>query len=140
MTDKELRRMSRGELLELLVAQMEENQLLQEQLEQLKEQMEDRRIRLENCGSIAEAALVLNGVFERAEQAAAEYEENLKIKAREEAAEIVERAKAYSKHMHRAADKYWKSKRDRADKRFAAEGEKPDDKTQNQSAGAGTSA
>jgi len=106
MTDKEMRRMSRAELLELLVAQMEENQLLREQLEQTRQQLADRDIKIENAGSIAQAALTLNGVFESAEAAARQYAENLNRLAREEAHEIVAQAKLYSAKVHQAADDY----------------------------------
>lgn len=79
MTDKELRRMGRGALLELLVEQMEENERLKEQLRQAQEELQERRIHLETAGSLAEAALMLNGVFQAADQAARQYLENVKI-------------------------------------------------------------
>lgn len=77
MTDKELRRMSRGELLELLVFQMEENKKLQKKLEAAEEELKNRQIMITESGSIAEAALKLNGVFEAAEKAAEQYLENI---------------------------------------------------------------
>lgn len=78
MTDKELRRMSRGELLELLVFQMEENEKLRKQLKETQEELRNRQIMIAEAGSIAEAALKLNGVFEAAEEAAKQYVENIK--------------------------------------------------------------
>ena len=83
MTDKELRRLSRGELLEMLIAQMEENQLLKQQLTEAQTQLNNRQIAIETSGSIAEAALKLNGVFQAAEEAAQQYIENIKRKAEE---------------------------------------------------------
>ena len=83
MTDKELRRLSRGELLEMLIAQMEENQLLKQQLKDAQIQLDNRQIAIETSGSIAEAALKLNGVFQAAEEAAQQYIENIKRKAEE---------------------------------------------------------
>lgn len=77
MTDKELRRLSRRELLELLLAQSKEVRRLQKELIKTKQQLADRKIEIEKAGSIAEAALRLNGVFEAAEQAAAQYLENV---------------------------------------------------------------
>ena len=109
MTDREMRRMSRGELLELLVAQMEENQILRTRLEQAQKELDEREIRIEKAGSIAQAALALNHVFESAEAAARQYAENLNRLAREEADEIVAQAKRYSEEVHRAADEYLKS-------------------------------
>lgn len=78
MTDKELRRMSRGELLEMLIAQMEENERLKQSLEQVRAELRDRRITIDRAGSLAEAALALNGVFEAADEAARQYLENVR--------------------------------------------------------------
>lgn len=78
MTDKELRKLSRAELLEMLIAQSKEVALLKKQLQEANEKLEDKRIMIENSGSIAEAALHLNGVFEAAQNAAEQYLENIK--------------------------------------------------------------
>ena len=56
MTDKELRRLSRGELLEMLIAQAAENDQLKNRLEQAEAQLRDRKIAISNAGSLAEAA------------------------------------------------------------------------------------
>ncbi len=78
MTDKELKRLSRAELLEMLIEQMKENEDLRSQLEEANKKLDNRKIIIENSGSIAEAALKLNGVFEAAEKAAEQYLENIK--------------------------------------------------------------
>ena len=54
MTDKELRRLSRGELLEMLIAQAAENDQLKNRLEQAEAQLWDRKIAINNAGSLAE--------------------------------------------------------------------------------------
>ena len=77
MTEKELRRLRRGELLELLLEQTKEAEALKKELSETKKQLESREIRLEKAGSIAEAALQVNGVFEAAQEAAAQYLENI---------------------------------------------------------------
>ena len=82
MTEKELRRLTRGELLELLIAQMEENKPLAARLKPADAALERRQIAFETSGTLAEAALRLSGVFEAAEQAARQYLESLR--AREE--------------------------------------------------------
>lgn len=64
MTDKELRRLSRGELLEMLLIQTEENEKLKLCLKKAQEALSDRRITVEHAGTMAEAALKLNGVFD----------------------------------------------------------------------------
>ena len=83
MTDKELRRLSRRELLEMLIAETEENTRLRGELEQARAKLADRRILLEKSGSMAEAALRLNGVMEAADKAALQYLENVRRMAQE---------------------------------------------------------
>ena len=78
MTDKELQKLSRIDLLELLLEKSKENEKLQEELEQVKAKRAEREIKIEKAGSIAEAALALNGVFEAAQAAADQYLENLR--------------------------------------------------------------
>ena len=130
MTDKELRRLSRSELLEMLIAQTEENDRLKIRLEQAEAQLRDRRIAIDKAGSIAEAALALNGVFQAAEAAAQQYLENiqrisgqqnelycaLKEKAEKETAQMRREAQAYSQKVHAEADAYWKQVAARAAK------------------------
>lgn len=83
MTDKELRRLSRAELLEMLLAQTEENERLRERLEDAEKALEDRRIDIAKAGSLAEASLKLNDVFLAADQAARQYVENVRRLAQE---------------------------------------------------------
>lgn len=63
MTDKELRRLNRSELLEMLIAQTEENRQLEIRLERAEAQLRDRRIAVEKAGSLAEAALQMRGIL-----------------------------------------------------------------------------
>ena len=69
--------MSRKELLELLVLQSKKNDELTEKLYEANLQLENREINISNAGSIAEASLILNEVFEKAQQAADQYLENI---------------------------------------------------------------
>ncbi len=75
---KELKKLNRAELLEILISQSKEIDSLKQQLQEANEKLEDRRIIIENAGSIAEASLMLNGVFEAAQNAAEQYLENIK--------------------------------------------------------------
>lgn len=78
MTDKELKRLSRVELLEMLIALTEENEELKARLEQAQADLADRKIAISQAGTLAEAALRLNGVFEAADQAARQYLDNIR--------------------------------------------------------------
>ena len=66
MTDKEMKKLSRADLLEMLLAQRKENEALRTELDAARAALDDRRIALEKSGSIAEASLQLNGIFEAA--------------------------------------------------------------------------
>lgn len=81
MTEKELRHLSRMDLLEMLLEQSREVERLQKELETVKKQLEDRRIMEQEAGSIAEASLRLNKVFEAAQQAADQYLENIRYRS-----------------------------------------------------------
>lgn len=83
MTEKELRRLSRRELLEMLITRTIENERLTEELQQARKELSDREFIQDRAGSMAEAALQLNGVFEAADRAAREYLENIRRMAEE---------------------------------------------------------
>lgn len=77
MTDKELRKLSRAELLEMLIQQIERNEELEAELKKVKTELRNRAITIENAGSLAEAALQINEVFEAADRAAKQYLRNV---------------------------------------------------------------
>ena len=83
MTNRELRRLSRRELLTILIEQLEENEKLRSSLEKAEMELQNRQIILEQAGTMAEAALQLNGVFEAADRAEKQYLENVRRMAKE---------------------------------------------------------
>ena len=132
MTNKELKKLTRAELLEMLIAQSKEVASLKEQLNRAEEQLKDRQILIDNAGSIAEASLQLNGVFEAAQNAAAQYLENMqrqadicaemerqsreraqkllsdaKIKCSDMESETQKKCESMVKHAQLQAQKYW---------------------------------
>ena len=64
MTDKELRKLRRDDLLQILINQQKQIDTLNEQLEQSKQALANRDIAIQEAGTLAEAALKMNGVFE----------------------------------------------------------------------------
>lgn len=78
MTDKELKKFSRAELLEILLEQSKEMEKLKSELAEVREQLNSREIKLGKAGSIAEAALGLNNIFEAAQAAADQYLDNIR--------------------------------------------------------------
>lgn len=79
MTEKELRRLSRADLLEMLIAQSEELREVKERLKTAETALASRVIEINTAGSIAEASLRLNGVFEAAQAACEQYIENVRL-------------------------------------------------------------
>lgn len=73
MRHKDLKNFSRKELLEVLVSQGKEIERLEEELKLANEKLASREIYIKNSGSIAEAALRLNHIFEDADSAAQQY-------------------------------------------------------------------
>lgn len=84
MTDRELKKLSRAELIEMMLTLSRENERLREALARSREQLADRIIKVENAGSMAEAALLLNGVFEAAQAAAEQYMCNIRYRSEQQ--------------------------------------------------------
>ena len=78
MTDKELHKLNRVQLLELFLEQSRRNEELEKELAEVKAQLESKNIAIDKAGSIAEAALNLTKVFEEAQKAADLYLANVK--------------------------------------------------------------
>lgn len=84
MTEKELRKLSRLDLIDILIRQSKEINALQEQLETANKKLEDKILVCERTGNIAQAALEINKIFETAQKAADQYIESLKHHTEEE--------------------------------------------------------
>ncbi|MEI4393404.1 DNA repair protein [Streptococcus anginosus] len=78
MEQKELRKLRRVDLLELLVTQAKENEQLRQQVQKLQAELNSRKILVEKAGSIADASIALNKLFETAQATAHQYLENIK--------------------------------------------------------------
>ena len=78
MTEKEFRKLSRLELLEILTEQSRRIEELSQKLEETEKKLQSRKLQIEKAGSIAEASLQLNRVFEAAQAAADQYLENVR--------------------------------------------------------------
>ena len=78
MTDKELKKLSKADLLSLLLTQSKEMDRLKEELAEVRKQLEDRSILLEKSGSLADASLAIFHVLEDAQKAADLYLENVR--------------------------------------------------------------
>ena len=78
MNEKDFRKLKRVELYEIMLAQAEEIDDLRNQLTAAKKELENKRIDIQQSGSIAEASLKLTKIFEEAQKAADLYLSNIK--------------------------------------------------------------
>lgn len=90
MTEKELKKLNRYQLLELLIVQTERADRLQALLDNTEKQLNDKNLAIYSLGSIAEASLQLQNVFQAAQNAADMYLDA----AKKHAEEIEEDARA----------------------------------------------
>ena len=77
MTDKELRKLKRADLLSIMLEQSREIEQLRQKLNTAEASLRDKTIKIEQAGSIAEASLQLSGVFEAAQLACQQYTQNI---------------------------------------------------------------
>ena len=92
MTDKEFKRLSRSELIDIIY----QLQLKQEELtadnEKLTKALEDKRLSASKAGNIAEEALEVHNVMQAAQDAATHYLEEIQIRADQEYQRIIKEA------------------------------------------------
>ena len=70
MVSKELKRLSRRELVDIIYQLKKNEQELQDQIASLQESLQERRIRMSVAGSIAEAATDITNIFATAQRTA----------------------------------------------------------------------
>ena len=104
MTEKELKKLNRYQLLEMLIIQTQRADDLQRQLDALQAKLESREVQLSQLGSIAEAALQLGGVFEAAQNAADIYLNAAKQRSAEIEAEAARRAESIVEEARQKAE------------------------------------
>ena len=109
MTDKEFKRLSRSQLIDIIYQLQVNLEELTQENQKLKEELADKRIRLRQAGNIAEASLAIHNVMQAAQDAASQYLEEIRAikaeteescrvtleKAKQEAAAIVNQAKKH---------------------------------------------
>ena len=84
MTDKEFKRLSRAQLIDIIYKLQLELDKVNEEKQELESKLADKRLRLQSAGNIAEAALEINDCFRSAQNAAEQYLNEIKA-IREEA-------------------------------------------------------
>lgn len=84
MTDRELKKLNRRDLMQLLLDQSKEMQDLRTKLAATEAALQDKTLKISQAGSIADAALQLNGVFEAAQEACQQYTLNIQKLSRDQ--------------------------------------------------------
>ena len=103
MTDKEFKRLSRAQLIEIIYQLQLKQEELNAENEKLSNALKDKRILVSDAGNIAEAALGIHNVMQAAQNAAEHYLEEIQIRvdgeynriikdANDKAAAIIEQA------------------------------------------------
>lgn len=77
MNEKDFKRLGKGDLIEIIYQLKKNEEELRQKLDETEAQLKERNYKIENAGSIAEAALELNEVFASAQKAADEYLEQI---------------------------------------------------------------
>lgn len=80
MKDKKIKRIRKKELLETLLKQKDRIEELEKELKLANKKLLEKKIILENSGSIAKASLELNNIFALAQKSADEYLKSIKEK------------------------------------------------------------
>ena len=92
MTDREFKRLNRADLIEIIYRLQENEEKYRETIDRMSKKLDEKLSKIENAGSLAEAAISLSNVFEAAQYAAERYLQDV-YRLREEAAAELERAK-----------------------------------------------
>ena len=73
MTDKEFKRLSRAQLIDIIYQFQLQVDKLTEKNQEVERELADKRLRLRDAGNIADAALEMNDCFRSAQNAAEQY-------------------------------------------------------------------
>lgn len=86
MTDRQMKKLNRAELLELLLQRTRECDALREELAAVSARLEKREMDIAESGTMAEAVLKVNGVFDAAHNAAEQFVEIMRRRSEEQEA------------------------------------------------------
>lgn len=81
MRSKDCRHYSRRELIEIIYELERREEKLERKLERAKAKLQERDVKMDRAGSLAEVCAVLSGLFEAADETAAMYLNGVRAKA-----------------------------------------------------------
>ena len=103
MTEKDIKKLNRYQLSEMLILQTEHTNKLQRKVDELQAKLDSCDVQMTAIGSIAEASLLVSGVFEAAQKAADLYVSEVKERASAIEADANRRAEEIIKEANRKA-------------------------------------
>ncbi len=95
MTDKEFRKLKRSDLIAIIYEYQKKQEELVKEIGELRAQLESKNLKISKAGSIAEAVVGLDLLFETAQKTADDYIEQVRLaneEAEQKAAEIIKQA------------------------------------------------
>ena len=109
MTDKEFRKLKRSDLIAIIYEYQKKQEELVKEIGELRAQLESKNLKISKAGSIAEAVVGLDLLFETAQKTADDYIEQGRLaneEAEQKAAEIIKQAeKEAAEIVSKARDK-----------------------------------
>ena len=109
MTDKEFRKLKRSDLIAIIYEYQKKQEELVKEIGELRAQLESKNLKISKAGSIAEAVVGLDLLFETAQKTADDYIEQVRLaneEAEQKAAEIIKQAeKEAAEIVSKAKDK-----------------------------------
>lgn len=115
MDNKELRKLGRKELLEVILAQTKRIEELEILLKKTTNSLNSKKIQIEESGSLAEAVAKISQIFETAQKTADLYLENIKDKAKKNEAKMLKEYEKEKQRMLKKVAKECDKKRQEAD-------------------------
>lgn len=103
--DRELKKFGRSELIEIIYEMQKQDEQYVAQIKSLEDELNRKEIKIAESGSIAEAALRLNGIFEAAQAAAEQYLQAVHAAENEERSRLIAQAEAKAAEIIEEAER-----------------------------------
>ena len=119
MDDKKIRKISKKELLEILLSQAKRIEELEKELNKTKLKLDSKKIAIAESGSIAEAALKLHSIFEVAPASADQSLTNVQAKCKKIENDTKKECQIEKEKILKEAEELYKKRKEEADEYFA---------------------
>lgn len=94
MTDKEFKRLTRAQLIDIIYQLQLKQEELTAENERLNKELTDKRLRVSQAGNLAQAALEVHNVMRAAQDAADHYVEEIRFRADQDKQRMLKEAEA----------------------------------------------